>query len=115
MPTRPANAALGEAEFDAAFEAGRTLDQDAAVAYAGRARGERKRPTTGWESLTPTEMEIVRLVAAGRTNKQVGQELLMGAETVKTHLSHVYDKLAGDVRNRAALATEFAAHLQTTT
>ena len=78
-----------------------------AVAYAQRARGERKRPTTGWDSLTPTEVNVVRLVASGLTNKEVGRELLMGAETVKTHLSHVYDKLG--VRSRAALVTEYAA------
>jgi DNA-binding CsgD family transcriptional regulator len=52
-------------------------------------------------------MDVVRLVAAGQTNKEVGAELLMGAETVKTHLSHVYDKLG--IRSRAALATEYAA------
>jgi predicted ATPase/class 3 adenylate cyclase/DNA-binding CsgD family transcriptional regulator len=100
-------AALGEDGFKAAFDEGRALDADAAVAYAQRARGERKRPTAGWLSLTPTEMDVVRLVAAGQTNKEVGAELLMGAETVKTHLSHVYDKLG--IRSRAALATEYAA------
>ena len=102
-----ARAAIGDDEFDAAFADGHTLDQEAAVAYAQRARGERKRPTTGWDSLTPTEMNVVRLVASGLTNKEVGRELLMGAETVKTHLSHVYDKLG--VRSRATLASEFAA------
>ena len=69
------------------------------------------RPTTGWDSLTPTEVNVVRLVAAGLTNKEVGRELLMGAETVKTHLSHVYDKLG--IRSRAALATEFAGAIMT--
>ena len=51
-------------------------------------------------------MDVVRLVAPGLTNKEVGRELLMGAETVKTHLSHVYDKLG--VRSRATLSSEFA-------
>jgi predicted ATPase/class 3 adenylate cyclase/DNA-binding CsgD family transcriptional regulator len=102
-----ARAAVGDDAFDAAFAEGRRLDDAAAVAYAQRARGERKRPTIGWDSLTPTEMEVVRLVASGLTNKDVGRELLMGAETVKTHLSHVYDKLG--VRSRTALATALAA------
>jgi predicted ATPase/class 3 adenylate cyclase/DNA-binding CsgD family transcriptional regulator len=102
-----ARAAIGDDAFDAAFADGRTLDEGAAVAYAQRARGERKRPTAGWDSLTPTELNVVRLVASGLTNKEVGRELLMGAETVKTHLSHVYDKLG--LRSRAALATEYAA------
>jgi DNA-binding CsgD family transcriptional regulator len=104
-----ARAALGNEAFDAAFADGRSLDEEGAVAYARRARGERKRPTAGWDSLTPTEMNVVRLVASGLTNKEVGRELLMGAETVKTHLSHVYDKLG--IRSRAALASEFGARL----
>ena len=46
-------------------------------------------------------MNVVRLVASGLTNKDVGRELLMGAETVKTHLSHVYDKLGVPKPGRA--------------
>lgn len=93
---------LGEERFDAAFSEGHVLDDDAAVAYARRARGERKRPSAGWSSLTPTELAVAGRVADGLTNKEVARELLMGAETVKTHLSHVYDKLG--IHNRAALA-----------
>jgi DNA-binding CsgD family transcriptional regulator len=100
-----ARAAIGDDEFDAAFADGRALDEAAAISFAQRARGERKRPATGWGSLTPTELDVVCLVASGMTNKDVARELLMGAETVKTHLSHVYDKLG--VRSRAALASEF--------
>jgi DNA-binding CsgD family transcriptional regulator len=102
-----ARAALGADAFDAAFAEGMTLDEDAVVAYVERARGERKRPSAGWQSLTPTESEIVRLAASGLTNREIAEKLIMGAETVKTHLSHIYDKLG--VRSRAALATEFAA------
>jgi DNA-binding CsgD family transcriptional regulator len=107
-----ARCALGDEAFDAAFAEGSALDEDAAVAYAQRARGERKRPTTGWQSLTPTETDIVRLVAEGLTNKQIGERLIMGAETVKTHLSHVYDKLG--IHSRTALATELATLQQPT-
>jgi predicted ATPase/DNA-binding CsgD family transcriptional regulator len=105
-----ARAALGDEEFDAAFEEGRALDEDAAVAYAQRARGERKRPSTGWASLTPTERDVVRLVVEGLTNKQIGEKLFMSAETVKTHLSHVYDKLG--VRSRTALASQAPSELR---
>jgi DNA-binding NarL/FixJ family response regulator len=102
-----ARESIGDEAFDAAFEEGRTLDEDSSVAYGQRARGERKRPTSGWQSLPPTELEVVRLVGDGLTNKQIAQELLMGAETVKTHLSHVYDKL--NIRSRTALATAYSA------
>ena len=107
-----ARAALGDDAFDAAWAEGLALDEDAAVAYAQRARGERKRPSAGWESLTPVESEVVRLVAEGLTNKQVGDALFIGAETVKTHLSHVYDKLG--VRSRTALAAQFTERNEST-
>jgi DNA-binding CsgD family transcriptional regulator len=98
-----ARAGLGEDAFAADYAQGRGLDQDAAVAYATRARGERRRPAHGWASLTATEADVARLAAAGLTNKQIAQRLLMGTETVKTHLARVYDKL--DVHTRAGLAT----------
>jgi predicted ATPase/class 3 adenylate cyclase/DNA-binding CsgD family transcriptional regulator len=98
-----ARAGLGEDAFAAAYTGGRGLDEDAAVAFATRARGERRRPARGWDSLTATEADVARLAAEGLTNKQIAERLLMGAETVKTHLARVYDKL--DVRTRATLAT----------
>ena len=55
-----------------------------------------------WSSLTPTEVHVVRLVAEGLTNPQIGARLLMSRGTVKTHLSHIFTKL--DTTNRAQLA-----------
>ena len=69
------------------------------------ARGKRKRPRHGWASLTPTEHQVVVLVAQGLTNAQIAARLLMGRATVKTHLEHVFAKLG--VRNRAELSVEF--------
>jgi predicted ATPase/DNA-binding CsgD family transcriptional regulator len=74
----------------------------AAAAYAGRGRGSRRRPASGWESLTTTEVEVVRLAVDGLTNPEIGARLFMSRGTVKTHLSHVYAKL--DVSNRTELA-----------
>ena len=56
---------LGEADFESAWAEGAELSTDEAIAYAHRGRGERKRPTSGWASLTPTEHDVVRLVTAG--------------------------------------------------
>ena len=50
-----------------------------------------------------TEAEVARLAAQGLTNKQIAERLLMGAETVKTHLGRAYAKL--DVHTRVGLAT----------
>ena len=102
-----ARVALGDAAFDDACAAGAKLSMDEAVAYALRARGERRRPTTGWDSLTPTERQVIELVRSGHTNREVAAQLLMGVETVKTHLSHVFTKLGVSNRSQlTALATE---------
>ena len=87
----------------ALLEAGASMSLWEAVAYAQRGRGERGRPDHGWESLTPTELRVVELVAAGLPNKEVAQRLFVSVATVKTHLVHVFGKL--DVRTRAELAT----------
>jgi DNA-binding CsgD family transcriptional regulator len=94
--------ALGAPAFDRAAAEGARLTLDQGVEYARRARGRRGRPAAGWSSLTPTELEVVRLVAEGLTNPQIGVRLLMSRGTVKTHLSHIFTKL--DTANRAQLA-----------
>ena len=85
---------------------GAGLDPAGAVAYASRARGERRRPAFGWDSLTPTELAVVRLAAAGLTNPAIGEQLFISRGTVKTHLEHVFAKLG--VRTRAQLAAAAA-------
>jgi DNA-binding CsgD family transcriptional regulator len=104
-----ATPALGPGGFDEVWAEGTALSLDDAVAYARRARGSRNRPSTGWASLTPTELDVVRLVAEGLTNPEIGERLFVSRATVKTHLSHVYAKLG--VANRTELATQAAAHL----
>ena len=94
--------ALGETAFDRAAAEGARLTLDQGVEYARRARGRRGRPATGWSSLTPTELEVVRLVAGGLTNPQISARLFMSRGTVKTHLSHIFTKL--DFANRTELA-----------
>ncbi len=98
-------AALSDAASTAITE-GNNLDWRQAAAYAGRARGVRNRPHHGWASLTPTEQQVVALVAQGLTNPQIAARLFIGRTTVKTHLEHVFTKL--NVRTRAQLAAEAA-------
>jgi DNA-binding NarL/FixJ family response regulator len=101
--------ALGDHVFAKAWVEGARLTLDEAVAYVRRSRGARRRPTTGWGSLTPTELDVVRLVVEGLNNPEISKRLFMSRSTVKTHLSHVYTKLG--VANRTELATVAAAHL----
>jgi predicted ATPase/DNA-binding CsgD family transcriptional regulator len=96
--------ALGDDGFANAYGEGEALSLDEAVAYVRRGRGTRKRPSGGWESLTPTELEIVRHVAAGLTNPEIGERMFISRGTVKVHLSHIYAKLGS--RNRSEVAAE---------
>jgi DNA-binding CsgD family transcriptional regulator/tetratricopeptide (TPR) repeat protein len=66
------------------------------------ARGSRRRPASGWESLTATEREVSLLVAEGLTNGAVARRLYISPHTVNTHLRHVFAKLG--VANRVELA-----------
>ena len=91
-----------------AWADGAALSTDEAIAYAQRGRGERKRPTSGWASLTPTERDVVRLVSEGLANKDIATRLFVSPRTVQTHLTHVYTKLG--LTSRVQLAQEAARH-----
>ena len=88
--------------FDEAWQTGYALSAEDAVALANRTRPNRQRPTLGWDSLTPTELQVVELVTEGLSNPMIAERLIMSRETVKTHLSHIYRKL--DLDNRTQLA-----------
>jgi predicted ATPase/class 3 adenylate cyclase/DNA-binding CsgD family transcriptional regulator len=98
--------AIGAERFESTIEQGHSLSIDGAVAYARRGRGERKRPSTGWASLSPAEIQVVDLVRQGLSNPQIGQRLLCSPRTVQAHLAHVFAKLG--VTSRAELAARAA-------
>jgi predicted ATPase/class 3 adenylate cyclase/DNA-binding CsgD family transcriptional regulator len=100
--------AMGQAGFDKAWAEGAALSTDEAIAYARRGRGQRKRPTSGWGSLTPTERDVVRLVSEGLANNDIATRLFVSPRTVQTHLTHVYTKLG--LTSRVQLVQEAARH-----
>jgi predicted ATPase/class 3 adenylate cyclase/DNA-binding CsgD family transcriptional regulator len=100
--------AMGEGEFDSAWTEGAAMSIEEAIAYAQRGRGERKRPASGWASLTPTERDVVRLVSTGLANKDIASRLFVSPRTVQTHLTHVYAKLG--LTSRVQLLQEAARH-----
>ncbi len=55
------------------------------------------------EALTERETEVLRLVAEGRSNKEIAQALVIGEKTVKTHVSSILAKLGVPSRTQAAL------------
>ena len=100
--------ALGDKDFDSAWAEGAALSTEEAIAYAQRGRGQRKRPTSGWSSLTPTERDVVRLVSEGLANNDIARTLFVSPRTVQTHLTHVYSKLG--LTSRVQLAQEAVRH-----
>jgi DNA-binding CsgD family transcriptional regulator len=84
------------------------------VLLAERARRElvatglrpRQAATEGPAALTPRQRQICELAAAGKSNREIAQELFLSAKTVETHLLSSYRKLG--VNGRTELAAELA-------
>nr|WP_239542123.1 response regulator transcription factor [Microbacterium aurum] len=62
---------------------------------------ERMRRPAAEPVLTPRELDVLRRVAQGRSNRQIGVDLGIGEATVKTHLQKAFDKLDAPDRTRA--------------
>ena len=69
-----------------------------------RARGRRARARSGWESLSESELRVVRLVAEGLTNREIADRLFLSRDTVHSHVSNALRKLA--LRSRVELAAQ---------
>ncbi len=95
--------ALGPEAHAAATAEGAELGFENAIAYAARARGERKRPSLGWDALTPAESNVVALVAQGLSNAQIGERLFITTGTVKAHLHTIFRKVGVSRRSELAV------------
>ncbi|OBJ51034.1 transcriptional regulator [Mycobacterium asiaticum] len=100
--------ALGDTGFEEAWGAGAALSAEESIAYAQRGRGQRKRPSSGWGSLTPTERAVVELVSDGLSNKAIAAKLFISLRTVESHLTHIYTKVG--LASRVQLVQEAARH-----
>jgi DNA-binding CsgD family transcriptional regulator/tetratricopeptide (TPR) repeat protein len=67
------------------------------------------RPLSGWGALTPTEVRVAGLVAAGRSNPDIAAELFLSRNTVQTHVSHILAKL--DAQSRVEIVAEARARV----
>jgi DNA-binding CsgD family transcriptional regulator len=82
-----------------------TFEELGAPLWSQRAQGELARiggraPSS--TALTPTEAQIARLVAEGKTNREVAEALFVSVHTVEANLKRIYRKLG--VRSRTELA-----------
>ncbi|EYT53263.1 LuxR family transcriptional regulator [Leucobacter sp. UCD-THU] len=88
-------------ELVAAVRAAAAGESALAPAIAGRLLARLRAPAV---SLSAREIEVLQLVAAGRTNGGIAAELHITDATVKSHLVHVYDKLGVSTRTAAVAA-----------
>jgi HD-GYP domain-containing protein (c-di-GMP phosphodiesterase class II) len=79
------------------------LDADAVRAVLDAAGHRVRRRTERPAGLTAREVEVLVLLARGRTKQQIAQELSISAKTVNTHAEHIYGKLGVTSRGAAAL------------
>jgi predicted ATPase/DNA-binding CsgD family transcriptional regulator len=103
-----AREALGQDRFDELYCAGRQIGFEAAVAlvrealdsYAG---GGEAHGTQDVEArlLTPRELEVLQLVAAGMTDREIGERLFISHATARTHVGNILEKLRVPSRSAA--------------
>ncbi len=102
-------AELGEVAFASAWGEGRRLSPDAARDEAIRvadviSAAPKHKTTSPAESygLTQRELDVLRLIAAGRSNPQIGEALFISPRTAQIHVTHVLAKLGLANRTEAA-------------
>jgi excisionase family DNA binding protein len=103
---------LGPDTFAAAWSEGRAMSWQAAMADLLVAAAEPEqmatrtvRDPTALNGLTTRELEILRLLAAGESNRAIGERLFISPTTVASHVANIFGKLGVDSR---AKATAFA-------
>lgn len=78
-----------------------TVPAEGPQAASGQDEGLRRDPEKSLVAITSREQQIINLVALGLSNKQIGLRLDISESTVKTHLNHIFQKLA--IRHRSSL------------
>jgi DNA-binding CsgD family transcriptional regulator len=95
---------LGAGQWDAVWAGAKALSISGAAALAVKGQGRRDSPITGWDAITPTEREVVALVAQGLTNREAATRLVISPRTVETHVAHVLAKVGLSSRRELARA-----------
>ena len=104
--------ALGEATFQAAFRRGLALPAEDVLAYALQ-QSPKKPPAPAASQggpLTSRELQVARLIGAGRSNKEIAAELVIAQRTAENHVEHILAKLG--FTSRAQVAAWVAASRQ---
>jgi LuxR family transcriptional regulator, maltose regulon positive regulatory protein len=94
-------ASLYVARLLAAIQASGGNEHGAAGARGASAARDSHPLPPGVEALTPREVEVLRLLAAGASNQRIADELTVSIGTVKAHTSHILGKLGAGNRTEA--------------
>jgi DNA-binding CsgD family transcriptional regulator len=86
------------ADLDAAWDIRRADSRLRPLGVRRGSRGPRQRPATGWEALTPAELNVAVRVAEGHSNPDIAADLFLSRRTVQSHVSHVLAKLGAHSR-----------------
>jgi DNA-binding NarL/FixJ family response regulator len=100
------------AELVAAIRAAARGETVLAPSVATRLIDRMRRPPAA-DALSPREVEVLRLVARGLSNAEIGRELFISEATVKTHLLRAFAKLGVSDRTAAVTTAIAAGHLPT--
>lgn len=89
------------------------MSLDEIVAFASTAgrtagTGTAERPQANPADLTEREVEVLRLMALGKSNLEIGQELVLSRRTVERHISNIYEKIGASGKVARAAATAYA-------
>ena len=102
-PHRPARSAEEAAAELRADVRARRHDADAVEAVLGAAGHRVPRRREGPAGLTPREVEVLRLLARGLSNKEIAKRLVIAPKTVANHAEHIYAKIGASTRAAAGL------------
>jgi DNA-binding NarL/FixJ family response regulator len=101
----PARAQLTEAAFTAAWAIGRALPVDQVIAEALAVAEEVAAAdvpnTVARHGLSPRELEVLRLLAEGRSNREIADGLSLSERTIENHVLHILTKLSLSSRTAA--------------
>ncbi|MGH2561734.1 MAG: ATP-binding protein [Thermomicrobiales bacterium] len=104
-----ARVALGEEAFAAAWSAGRDLPRDQVVAEALAVDAPPEQPLPiGAPTLTKREMDVLRLLVAGQTDREIADALYIGRRTAEWHVARILEKLGVRTRTDAVAAAIMA-------
>ena len=86
---------------------GRGLEERALQELLAAGARPRRAPASGRAALTPSELRVAELAAAGHTNRDIAQRLFVTQKTVEAHLARTFRKLG--IESRAQLAAALTA------